>query len=84
VQVLVGPQSIELTPDPEGAARITGREFLGREWLYQVQRGDLRLRLRLPLERDHPRGLRVQVGLRSAAPARLFPSGVDLVVSSSP
>ena len=81
VQVLVGPQALELTPDPEGAARITGREFLGREWLYQVQRGDLRLRLRLPLEVDHPRGLRVQVELRSAAPARLFPAGVDLVVS---
>ena len=84
VQVLVGPQAIDLTPDPEGTARITGREFLGREWLYQVQRGDLRLRLRLPLEMEHPRGLRVQVGLRSAAPARLFPAGVDLVAASPP
>jgi len=33
---------------------------------------------------EHPRGLRVQVGLRSAAPARLFPAGVDLVAASPP
>jgi iron(III) transport system ATP-binding protein len=79
---MVSPQGIELEADPDGPAWVTGREFLGREWLYQVQCNDLRLRLRLPLEVDHPRGARGRLKLRAAMPARLFPAGVELQVAS--
>jgi len=44
MEVMVRPQALEFLPGEEGSAWISGREFLGREWLYQVQLGDQRLR----------------------------------------
>jgi iron(III) transport system ATP-binding protein len=82
LEVLVSPQSIELLPDPEGPAWVMGREFLGQEWLYQVQEGDLQVRLRLPLQADYPRGQRGRLRLRPAEPARLFPAGLELVATA--
>ncbi len=57
---------------------MIGREFLGREWLYQVQCGERRLRLRLPLEQDYARGQRCRLRLRAGELVRLFPAGVEL------
>ncbi|NQW37744.1 MAG: ABC transporter ATP-binding protein, partial [Cyanobacteria bacterium] len=74
LEVLVSPDGIELQLDPQGEAWLQGREFLGREWLYQVQLGELKLRLRLPLEAEYGRGQRCQLQLRPGAPAMLFPS----------
>ncbi|MEY3767093.1 MAG: hypothetical protein RLZZ11_160 [Cyanobacteriota bacterium] len=82
LQVLVSPQGIELIPDPEAEAWVVGREFLGREWLYQVQYGAGRLRLRLPLCADHERGQRCRLRLRPGEPVRLFPAGVELQASA--
>jgi len=82
LQVLVSPQGILLTPDDNAEAWVLGREFLGREWLYQVQCGQGRLRLRLPLEHDYSRGQRCQLRLRAGEPVRLFPAGVDLVAAA--
>ena len=82
LEVLVSQQGLALQPDPEGEAWVLGREFLGREWLYQVQCGELKLRLRLPLQADHGRGLRCRVVLRPGEPARLFPGGQALVAAS--
>ncbi|MEN9496817.1 MAG: hypothetical protein RLZZ137_1857 [Cyanobacteriota bacterium] len=82
LQVLVSPQGILLTPDENAEAWVLGREFLGREWLYQVQCGQGRLRLRLPLEHDYSRGQRCQLRLRAGEPVRLFPAGVDLVAAA--
>jgi iron(III) transport system ATP-binding protein len=85
LEVLVSQQGLVLQPDPDGEAWVLGREFLGREWLYQVQCGELKLRLRLPLQTDHSRGLRCRLALRPGEPARLFPSGQELVaVPKSP
>ncbi len=84
LQVLVSPRGLELVADPQSSAWVIGREFLGREWLYQVQAGDLHLRLRLPLAADHPRGERVRVRLRPCEPARLFPAGIELVALQEP
>jgi len=83
LQVLVSPQGILLTPDDTAEAWVLGREFLGREWLYQVQCGQGRLRLRLPLEHDYKRGQRCRVQLRAGEPVRLFPAGVDLVAAAA-
>ncbi len=81
-EVLVRPESLQLVPDPEGEAWVMGREFLGREWLYQVQLQrpgqELRLRLRLGLASDLPRGTRCTVRLRSEAPALLYPGRLPL------
>ena len=83
-QVLISPHALSFQADPAGDAWVLGREFLGREWLYQVasQRGghDLQLRLRLPLAADHPRGERGRLGLVAGETARLFPAGADLRV----
>ena len=78
LQVLVSPQGLELFPDDAAEAWVLGREFLGREWLYQVQCGELRLRLRLPLAADYARGQRCRLRLRPGEPARLFPGGLEL------
>jgi iron(III) transport system ATP-binding protein len=83
LQVLVSPQGILLTPDDNAEAWVLGREFLGREWLYQVQCGQGRLRLRLPLEHDYNRGQRCRLRLRAGEPVRLFPAGVDLVAANA-
>ena len=61
---------------------MVGREFLGREWLYQVQCGDLRLRLRLPLAADYGRGQRCRLRLRPGERARLFPGGLSLCAAA--
>jgi iron(III) transport system ATP-binding protein len=78
--VLVSPDAIGLHPDAEGEAWVQGREFLGREWLYRVQLGDLKLRLRLPLEAEYSRGQRCRLALRSGALGVLFPSQQALQV----
>jgi iron(III) transport system ATP-binding protein len=78
--VLVNQESIDLTADPAGEAWVQGREFLGREWLYQVQLGELKLRLRLPLEAEYGRGLRCRLSLRPGAHGVLFPSRQPLKV----
>ncbi|KAF0652603.1 spermidine/putrescine ABC transporter ATPase [Cyanobium sp. Copco_Reservoir_LC18] len=79
VEVMVRPQALEFLPDEEGSAWISGREFLGREWLYQVQLGEQRLRWRAPLEADHPHGRRGRLRFRSGESALLFPGGRPLV-----
>jgi iron(III) transport system ATP-binding protein len=83
LQVLVSPLAIDLLPETDGPACITGREFLGREWLYQVRFGELSLRVRLPLAAEFTRGARARPVLRSSSPARLYPAGVDLQVLSA-
>ncbi len=78
-EVLVTPDALSLTPDDDGEAWVLGREYLGREWLYQVQFGSLRLRLRLPLDRSYGRGQRCRLGLVPGARARLFPQRLPLL-----
>ena len=82
LEVLVSPEAIALSPDSDGEAWVQGREFLGREWLYQVQLGELKLRLRLPLEAEYGRGQRCRLSLRPGATAVLFPSRRPLQVQS--
>lgn len=73
LELLVSPESVVLIPDAEGEAWVLGREFLGREWLVQVQSGNERLRLRLPLGQVVQRGLRCRLSLRPGSEALLFP-----------
>jgi iron(III) transport system ATP-binding protein len=80
LEVLVSPEAIALRPDSDGEAWVQGREFLGREWLYQVQLGELKLRLRLPLEAEYGRGQRCELSLRPGAKGILFPTREPLQV----
>ncbi|MEB3234280.1 MAG: ABC transporter ATP-binding protein [Cyanobacteriota bacterium] len=73
LQLLVNPEALVLIADEQGEGWVLGREFLGREWLYQVQLGNLRLRLRLPLEQDWPRGQRCRLQHRPGAQGLLYP-----------
>jgi iron(III) transport system ATP-binding protein len=61
---------------------VLGREFLGRDWLYQMGLGSLRLRVRLPLAVALERGERCRLALRPEAEPLLFPSGLPLRASS--
>ena len=83
-QVLISPQALRFAPDPAGETWVLGREFLGREWLYQVRcrllGQDLHLRLRLPLSADYSRGQRGHLHLVPGEQARLYPAGIDLAV----
>ena len=78
--VLINPEALLLEADPSGEAMVLGREFLGREWLVLVQLGELRLRLRLPLELDWQRGQRCRVLRRNDATALLYPGALALQV----
>jgi iron(III) transport system ATP-binding protein len=73
-EVLIGQDDLLFVDDGGGEARVLGREFLGQQWLYRVQLGPLQLRLRLPLEQNHPRGSRGRLLLRDGARGRLYPS----------
>ncbi|WP_254217229.1 ABC transporter ATP-binding protein [Synechococcus sp. CCY 9618] len=81
--VMASPQALAFLPDEEGPAWISGREFLGREWLYQIQLGDQRLRLRAPLEDDHPHGRRGWLRFQPEAAALLFPGGLPMVAMAA-
>jgi iron(III) transport system ATP-binding protein len=80
-----GPSG-EAPPDPDPRpgveVEVLGREFLGRDWLYQMGLGSLRLRVRLPLNVALERGERCRLALRPGAEPLLFPSGLPLLASS--
>lgn len=78
-EVLVPVDGLTLSPDAGAEGMVLGREYLGREWLYQVEFAGERLRLRLPLDRSHARGERCRLGLVPGSQARLFPQGLPLV-----
>ena len=71
-------------PDPRQSVEVEvlGREFLGRDWLYQMGLGSLRLRVRLPLAVALERGERCRLTLRPGAEPLLFPAGLPLRASS--
>ena len=89
-QVLLSQSAFDLSVDPSGPGEVVAREFLGREWLYQVRLDALGaaapvdLRFRLPLKRDYPLGLRCRPWLRPGEPARLFPTGQTLRPPEAP
>jgi iron(III) transport system ATP-binding protein len=57
---------------------VLGREFLGRDWLYQMGLGSLRLRVRLPLAMALERGERCQLAVRPEAEPLLFPAALPV------
>jgi len=54
---------------------VLSREFLGRDWLYQVKLGDRRLRVRQRLSPALERGQRCRLALMPGAEPLLFPLG---------
>ncbi|QEY31324.1 ABC transporter ATP-binding protein [Synechococcus sp. RSCCF101] len=79
-EVLIAQADVAFTPSREGRAEVMGREFLGQDWRYQVRCDALRLRLRLPLSEDLPRGCRGDLSLRQGARGQLFCGGEPLPV----
>jgi len=79
------PTGLELSDDPQGDAWVTGREFLGREWLLQVQLshpGQAPIQLRLPAAAGsgvQPRPALAGWRLRPGQPALLFPQGLTVL-----
>ena len=73
-----GPQDPVALPGVE--VEVLGREFLGRDWLYQMGLGSLRLRVRLPLAVALERGERCRLVLRPGTEPLLFPSGLPVRV----
>ena len=53
---------------------VTSREFQGREWLYQVSLGSLRLSVRQPLSSSFALGERCGLTLAAEAEPLVFPS----------
>jgi iron(III) transport system ATP-binding protein len=72
------PEALELELAGEGEGLVIGREFQGRDWIYVVQCGDERLRVRLPLSRGIARGQRVRPCLKRGESALLYPGGLRL------
>ncbi len=69
-------------PSPAGpgvAVRVVGREFLGQEWLYQVQLDQGRLWVRQPLAAPIARGETARLQLRPQVEALLFPGSRPLI-----
>jgi len=65
-------------PRPGVEVEVLGREFLGRDWLYQMGLGSLRLRIRLPLAVALERGERCRLALRPEAQPLLFPGALPV------
>jgi iron(III) transport system ATP-binding protein len=82
-EVLVLPESLAFMPDPNGEARVLGREFLGQDWAYWIDWAGRRLRLRLPLSQGYGRGQRGVVRLRARGTGWWFPGGHRLVACPS-
>ena len=86
-QICLQPSDLRLLPrlpiDPSSAApplevEVLSREFLGREWLYQVRLGERRLRVRQPLSPAPQRGERCGLALADGAEPLLLPFGWPL------
>ena len=87
-EVFLRPTDLRLEAAGGGAApgreaRVVGREFLGQEWLYQVQVNDQRLWVRQPLATVIGRGESCRLGLRPGVEPLLFPGGLPLMACAS-
>jgi len=72
---MVMSDAIHLDADPEGDGRVVGREFLGKEWLLQVESHGQELRVRVPLSSPLVIDQRCRASLVPGATVQLFPGG---------
>ncbi len=83
LQLLLAPDGLDLQPRAEGHCRVLGREFLGHSWLYRVACGAINVRLRLPLDQDHPAGLACELRIRPGQRALLYPGALPVRMVAS-
>ena len=78
LEVLLLPESLDLEEAADGPARVVGREFQGRHWIYLVECAGERLRVRRPLACELLRGAQAHVRLRAGETALLYPGGLRI------
>jgi iron(III) transport system ATP-binding protein len=78
LEVLLLPESLDLEEAADGPARVVGREFQGRHWIYLVECAGERLRVRRPLACELVRGAQAHVRLRAGETALLYPGGLRI------
>jgi iron(III) transport system ATP-binding protein len=72
VDVLVRPELVELTPDPDGRAEVVSREFRGHDVFYRVKLDGYELVSHRPSTEPVPLGARVRVRVHDRY-AAVFP-----------
>ena len=71
VEVLVRPELVALSPDPDGPGEVVGREFRGHDVFYRVLVGGLEVISQRPSNEVVPLGARVAVRLHDGRVALL-------------
>jgi iron(III) transport system ATP-binding protein len=72
-EVLLRQEALAVQCDPDGLAKLVGREFLGDQWLYQFDLHGESMRLKAPLDQEIEIGSRCNLSLRAGASACFFP-----------
>ena len=82
--VLLRQEDCRLQANAAGHARVIGREFLGYEWLYLIELGEQRLRLRVALSQDIAPGERCDLSLREGWQPQLIQRQAAAPAAASP
>jgi hypothetical protein len=82
--VLLRQEDCQLQVNAAGAARVIAREFLGYEWLYLIELGEQRLRLRVALSQDIAPGERCDLSLREGWQPQLIQRQAAVPAAASP
>jgi len=77
-ELMLDDQCLELIPNSNGLAEIIGCEFQGQYWLLRVAFGELRLRIRYPLEKTISQGCRCDIRFRSDKTGLMFPGSIRI------
>lgn len=72
--VLLRQEALAVQIDPDGLAKLVGREFLGDQWLYQFDLQGESMRLKVPIEQELPIGSNCKLSLQAGAKAQFFPA----------
>ncbi len=75
-ELMIDEKSLQIKRDPNGKAKILGREFLGNHWRLRVKLSDFILRIQHPLDQPIQVGENCFVGFRPGESGILFPGTI--------